>query len=66
MCPPVHQDNLEVFERNKLISIVGLGAGAVGIGVGLYLLLSGGEKPADQASVGPWLGLGAAGVRGRF
>lgn len=51
------------------LSIVSFAVGAVGIGAGVFLLTSGGgkkEAPPATASITPWVGLGSAGVNGRF
>jgi hypothetical protein len=50
----------------QTLGIVGFALGGVGVaaGVTLFILSSGGDS--QQASVEPWLGLGSAGVRGRF
>jgi hypothetical protein len=50
----------------QTLAIVGVALGGVGVaaGVTLFILSSGGDS--QQASVEPWLGLGSAGVRGKF
>jgi hypothetical protein len=50
----------------QTLGLVGFALGGVGVaaGVTLFILSSGGDS--QQASVEPWLGLGSAGVRGRF
>lgn len=53
----------------KTLAIVGFVAGGVGVAAGVTLLvLSPGKNSSPPASTGmrPWIGLGAAGVRGRF
>jgi hypothetical protein len=51
----------------KTISIVGFVAGGVGLATGATLLVLGlTQKPAKTAMVTPWVGLGSAGVNGRF
>jgi hypothetical protein len=53
----------------KTIALVGFIAGGVGLATGVTLLAVGGSKHKDSAStttVSPWVGLGSAGVRGRF
>jgi hypothetical protein len=52
----------------RTLAIVGFVAGGVGVGAGVALLLatSKREEKADAPSVTPFIGLGAAGVRGRF
>ena len=52
----------------KTISIVGFVAGGVGVATGATLLVMGlsKKKAATTATVSPWIGLGSAGVSGRF
>jgi hypothetical protein len=52
----------------KTISIVGFVVGGVGVATGATLLVMGltHKKPATAASIEPWVGLGSAGVNGRF
>lgn len=51
----------------KTLGIIGFAVGGVGIaaGVTLFLLSAGGDDD-KQASIEPWVGLGSAGVRGKF
>jgi hypothetical protein len=51
----------------KTFGIVGFAVGGVGVaaGVTMFLLSSGGDERKAR-SVEPWIGLGSAGVRGRF
>jgi hypothetical protein len=52
----------------RTISLVGFIAGGVGLATGATLLVVGltHKKPATAASITPWVGLGSAGVSGRF
>ncbi len=58
----------------RALSFVGLGVGVVGIATGVTLLLLGDSSSEDAASrsaelkpgVRPWVGLGSAGLSGRF
>jgi hypothetical protein len=52
----------------RTISLVGFIAGGVGLATGATLLVVGltHKKPAAAASITPWVGLGSAGVNGRF
>ena len=55
----------------KTLSIIGFAVGGVGIGAGvaLFFLSRGHESPAATSTgkgVSPWVGLGSAGVSGRF
>jgi hypothetical protein len=51
----------------KTLGIIGFAVGGVGIaaGVTLFVLSAGGEGE-KQASIEPWVGLGSAGLRGKF
>jgi hypothetical protein len=53
---------------NKTLAIVSFVAAGVGIGAGVSLLVATGksEQKAAAPSITPFIGLGAAGVRGRF
>lgn len=55
----------------KTLSIVGFAVGGVGIGAGvtMFFLSRGHESPAQTSrrrGISPWVGLGSAGVTGRF
>jgi len=51
----------------QTLGIVGFAIGGVGIAAGVTLfVLSAGGDDEKQASIEPWVGLGSAGVRGRF
>ena len=52
----------------RTISIVGFVAGGVGVATGATLLVLGltHKKPSTTATIEPWVGLGSAGVSGRF
>jgi hypothetical protein len=51
----------------KTLATVGFVAGGVGVAAGVTLLmLSPGKKQAASTAAEPWIGLGSAGVRGRF
>lgn len=69
-CPSSAENDLSTFRTERTLSYVGFAVGAVGIGVGVSLLLtapSDGEVPAPPAAtLVPWIGLGAAGLRGTF
>jgi hypothetical protein len=64
-----HAASLDDEARSaKTISIVGFVVGGVGLATGATLLVLGltQKKPATAAMVTPWVGLGSAGVNGRF
>jgi len=52
----------------KTISIISFVAGGVGLAAGTTLFILSGKKQSEpaQAGVHPWIGLGSAGVSGRF
>jgi len=52
----------------KTISIIGFVAGGVGVAAGTTLFILSGKKESEPAHAGihPWIGLGSAGLSGRF
>jgi tetratricopeptide (TPR) repeat protein len=68
LCSPEASGEVDAYRSMRTISTVGFAVGAVGVGAGIVLLLvapsQGGE--AARAGVRPWVGLGGAGVSGRF
>jgi hypothetical protein len=71
-CPPSTHSDIDSGKSMATISDIAFAVGIVGAGVGVYGLLTAGHKdapPSDEsarAEVTPWLGLGSAGVAGRF
>ena len=67
-CPPSTHDDIDSGRTLGNVSTIAFIVGGVGAGVGVYGLLSGGgDSPqAEKAGAEPWIGLGSAGVRGRF
>jgi hypothetical protein len=71
-CPQAdaaHAASLDDDARTaRTISIVGFVVGGVGLATGATLLVMGltHKEPAATASIQPWVGLGSAGVNGRF
>ncbi len=54
-------------DTDKTLSLVGFIAGGVGVAAGTALfVLSGKKSESGAASVEPWLGLGSAGLSGKF
>jgi hypothetical protein len=54
-------------DSKQTLAIVGFAVGGVGVAAGVtLLLLSSGGSDDDEAGVRPWIGLGSAGLRGRF
>jgi hypothetical protein len=54
-------------DSKKTLGIVGFALGGVGVAAGVTLLvLSSGGDEEKKAGIEPWIGLGSAGLRGRF
>jgi hypothetical protein len=69
-CPEKQQERIDSARTLGTVSTIGFGVAVVGAGTGLGLLLLG-QQPSDPAaesrsSVQPWIGLGSAGLEGRF
>ena len=71
-CPASSQGDIDALATRATVSSIGFGVGVAGILVGgILLATSHGEAPPAAAPPrgaqwSPWLGLGAAGVRGTF
>jgi hypothetical protein len=65
-CEPAFHDDVDSYNRLRTISFVSLGIGAVGVGTGLVLLGTSSASERGGTGVEPIIGLGSAGVRGRF
>ena len=69
-CPQSQQSEIDSFDGNLVAGNVALAVGLVGVGVGsglLFLWPSASKATTPVAStVTPWLGVGAAGLRGSF
>jgi hypothetical protein len=65
-CPPSTHDDIDSGRTLGNVSTIAFIVGGVGAGVGLYGLLSGGAPEAEKAGAEPFVGIGSAGVRGRF
>jgi hypothetical protein len=76
VCPPTDSSTLSSAKTMGWISTIGFGVGIAGIGAGVALLLLRPATPPDASpdktasrvtpSFTPWIGLGSAGVEGRF
>lgn len=54
-------------DSKKTLGIVGFVVGGVGVAAGVTLLVSSsGRSDENEAGISPWIGLGSAGLRGRF
>jgi hypothetical protein len=71
-CPPENQDEINSLDDDAdsatTIGVAGLVVGGLGIatGVTLFILSSKHESTASKPGIQPWVGLGSAGVSGRF
>jgi hypothetical protein len=68
-CPSLDQSDITALSTRATVSTIGFSVGVAGVGLGVVLLATshGAEKPAAAtARVTPWIGFGAAGVRGSF
>lgn len=70
LCPKSERDHVHSLDDDaagkKTIGAVGLIAGGVGLATGVTLLVLSSGKSESAAHVSPWLGVGSAGVSGRF
>jgi hypothetical protein len=71
VCPRRLSGDLDRYDALRVLSTVGFIAGGVGLAAGAVVLLTAprGAPPAERAAgarVAPWIGAGAAGVRGVF
>jgi hypothetical protein len=69
-CPPDKKSEIDDLDSAgdsaKTTATIGFIVGGVGIATGVTLLLLDSSKSSHQAGVRPWVGLGSAGVSGRF
>jgi hypothetical protein len=65
-CEPAYHDDVDTYDRYKLLSTVSLVTGLVFAGTGVALLLTQSDGQAEHAAITPVLGIGAIGVRGRL
>lgn len=66
-CPSSSQSTIDSLSTNATISTVGFGVGIVGVAIGaIVLATSHGSEATPTAGVRPWIGLGMAGLAGRF
>jgi hypothetical protein len=73
-CPASRRSEIESLDadadRAATMSWIGLGVGVIGLGVGTVLFIINGRaapaSPQHAAGVSPWMGLGGAGLSGRF
>jgi hypothetical protein len=67
-CPSSSQSNISALSTNATLSTVGFGVGIVGAALGVVFLATSHGSEGGTASTGvrPWLGVGSAGLEGRF
>jgi hypothetical protein len=65
-CPPSAQDDVDAYDRYYTLSTVGLVVGGIGLVGGAALLLTAPDESQQTAGITPYIGIGRAGVRGRF
>ena len=65
VCPQSSQSDIDSLGSRATIANVGFGVGLVGLAVGVVLLATSHGVEAHAAAA-PWIGVGAAGLRGRF
>jgi hypothetical protein len=71
-CPADKQDEINTLDDDadsaSTLGIVGFVVGGVGIatGITLFILSSNKSSASNEPGVTPWVGLGSAGVSGRF
>jgi hypothetical protein len=65
VCPGGESSTIDSGKTLGTVSTIGFIVGGVGIGVGTYLFVAESNKK-NTATVRPWLGVGSAGVSGRF
>ena len=66
-CGPAEYDNVDRLNSLRPVSTVGFVVGGVGAAAGLTLLLTSPDRPRNGTTrISSWVGLGSAGVAGRF
>ena len=65
-CAPAYHDDVDSYDRYKLLSTVTLIGGLAFTATGVILLITDSGETTERASLTPVLGLGAIGVRGRL
>ena len=69
-CPTSQKDAIDQLDNEakkaKGAAIAGFVVGGIGIAAGVTLLMMSNGASSNQASIQPWIGLGSAGVSGRF
>ncbi len=66
LCSPLLQDDVDEYNSMRLGSTIGFAVGGVGVAAGVALLSASSKGRRAERSVGPWVGLSEAGLRGHF
>ena len=65
-CDPSARDDVDSYNALRTVSTIGFVAGGLGVATAGVLFFTAPREPVAARGVVPWVGLGAAGVRGRF
>jgi hypothetical protein len=65
-CEPAYHDDVDTYDRYKLLSTVSLVTGLVFMATGAVLLLTQPDGRAEHAKVTPMIGVGSIGLRGQL
>ncbi len=65
-CPPSAEELVDEYNGYRTLSSVGFIAGGIAVAGGLVLILTAPRDARSARAVEPWVGLGSAGLRGRF
>jgi hypothetical protein len=65
-CPPNAKDDIDAYDGYYALSTVGFVVGGIGLLGGAALLLTAPDELQQAAEVRPFIGIGSAGVQGRF
>jgi hypothetical protein len=65
-CEPAYHDDVDTYDRYRLLSTVSLVTGLVFVATGAVLLLTQPDGRAEHAGVTPMIGVGSIGLRGQL
>jgi hypothetical protein len=65
-CEPAYHDDVDTYNRYKLLSTVSLVTGLVFVGAGVTLLLTQPDGRNEHAAITPMIGIGSIGLRGQL
>jgi len=66
VCDPAVQSDIDSYNTLRTVSTAGFVTGVVGLASGAALLLMAPSQESTEGSVHAWVGIGSAGVAGRF